>query len=433
VAVEKKKITQIYGRTGLNRYGGHVYEELHPKLRGTQAIKIYQEMRDNDAIVGAFLFLIKMLVRQSTWTEKAASEDRVDVDAAQFLAECRADMSHTWGDLISEVLSMLWAGWSFFEIVYKRRGGPTGPPESRSVYTDNKIGWRKIEIRSQETLSDWEFDLDDGSVTGMWQSAPPTFERVFIPIEKALLFRTETTKGNPEGRSILRNAYRSWFFVKRFQELEAIAMERDATGLTIMEVPLHIMTAEAGSTDAALRAEFETMISEIKRDEREGLVIPAEEYTDDNGTAIKTGYKFRLATSGGQRQVDSDKPIKRYETRIAMSVLAEFMFLGTDKVGSFALSSDKTELFGLAISAWLDMIASIFNRFAIPRLFALNNMKLEKLPTLVPGPIEKPALEAVGNYVANLAKVGIITPDPVLETEMRRMANLPEPEQVEVL
>lgn len=58
-----------------------------------------------------------------------------------------------------------------------------------------------------------------------------------IPMSKAMLFRTESVKDNPEGRSILRNAYRSWYFKRRIQEIEAIGIERDLAGLPVIHAP----------------------------------------------------------------------------------------------------------------------------------------------------------------------------------------------------
>ena len=59
------------------------------------------------------------------------------------------------------------------------------------------------------------------SLIGMTQQPPPDYGLLTIPISKAMLFRTESAKDNPEGRSILRNAYRSWYFKRRIQEIEA--------------------------------------------------------------------------------------------------------------------------------------------------------------------------------------------------------------------
>lgn len=416
---------RVIGRTGLNRYGGHIYEELHPKLQGSVATRIYMEMRDNDPIIGAILFLIRMLIRQSKWTVEPAGQRREDLANAKFLAECKDDMSHTWEDFISEVLSMLIFGWSYFEIVYKRRAGDGNNPAKRSKYTDGKIGWRKIELRAQETLEEWEFD-DEGGIKGMWQNPPPDFGRVFIPIEKALLFRTETTKNSPEGRSILRNAYTSWYYLKNIRVFEAIGIERDLAGLPVLQVPPHILLSDASSADQTLLADLKEMVSEIKRDEREGLIVPAESYTDSGGTEIKTGYKFGLVTSGGSRQIDTNQVIKRYESRIAMTTLAEFILLGMDKVGSFALASSKTNMFAVSLGAWLDMIASVVNRYAVTRLFALNGLPLDRLPRFIPGDIENIPLDEIGKYISDLTKVGVLIPDEALQREVRRIAKLPE-------
>lgn len=138
---------------------------------------------------------------------ESASSDPRDQEAADFLESCLGDMSQPWSDVISEILSFLVYGWSFHEIVYKRRDGDSPDPVRRSRYADGRIGWRKLPIRAQDSLLEWQFD-EAGGLQAMVQSPPPSYERLVIPIDKALLFRTEVSRGNPEGRSILRNAYR---------------------------------------------------------------------------------------------------------------------------------------------------------------------------------------------------------------------------------
>ena len=224
------------GATGLRRSNGYVYEEFLPQLQGYRAIQTYREMRDNDPVIGAILFAIDKLVRQVSWRVQSASSSNEDLIAAKFLESCIQDMSTSWEDLISEILSMLTYGFSYHEIVYKKRLGPdTNSSETRSKYSDGLIGWRKIPIRAQDTRQYWEFD-DAGGVTAMVQSSPPDFTLKTIPIGKALLFRTTSDKNNPEGRSILRNAYRPWYFKRRIEEIEAIGVERDLAGFPVMYV-----------------------------------------------------------------------------------------------------------------------------------------------------------------------------------------------------
>ena len=414
----------ILGRSGLDARGGIVNEEWLRQLRGTKAVKAYMEMRDNDPVIGAILYAIKTLVRQTEWSVQPSGDTPEHKAAADFVEECRQDMAHTWHDLLSEVLSMLPFGWSYFETVYKfRRGMDAEDGSERSKYNDGRIGWRKIALRAQETLYRWEFD-EDGAATGMWQQPPPDYKQLFVPIEKALLFRTETHKGNPEGRSILRNSYRSWYFLKKIQEIEAIGIERDLAGLPMMTVPMEMLSPNASAAQKSTLSNIFEMVRKVKRNEFEGIVVPAETDIDGN----PSGFKFSLVTSGGRRPVDVNEIVKRYESRIAMSVLGEFVLLGMDNVGSFALSSSKTTLFAQALGSYLQQIADVFNRFAIPRLLKLNGVPVEFFPELTYSDIEKVDFSALAAAIGSLSSAGVLTPDDELEKWVREEGNMPAPD-----
>ena len=150
-----------YGSTGLNRWGGNVAEEFLPQLVWPYAAKVYKEMSDNDPVVGAVMYMIQQIVRKAEWSVVEASDAPADKEAAEFLRQCMNDMSVSWADTISEILSYFIYGWSYHEIIYKYRRGPRqSDPRFRSKYTDNRIGWRKIPIRSQHTLYGWVFADD---------------------------------------------------------------------------------------------------------------------------------------------------------------------------------------------------------------------------------------------------------------------------------
>ena len=410
------------GSSGLSRLGGFVNEEFHPKLRGTQAAKVFLEMRSNDPIVGAILFGLEMVIRQVAWRIEPASSSTKDVENAKFVDSCLNDMSFTWSDTISEILSMLPYGWAYHEIVYKRRSGLDAPnSESRSKYSDGKVGWRKMPLRSQESLLRWEFD-ESGGISGMWQQAPPSYSPTFLPIQKCLLFRTSVYKNNPEGRSALRNAYRPWYFKKRIEEIEAIGIERDLAGLPIMYVDPRILSSTASAAEKALLADYKEVVVNIRRDEQEGLVLPLQ--YDNEGRKL---FEFSLMSSGGTRQFDTSGIISRKNQEIAMTVLADFILLGHERIGSFALSADKTDLFALAVGSWLDMIAATFNAHAIPRLLAINNMADGEMPSLMHGDIESPDLGSLGNFVQVLSTAGVpLFPDDDLENYLREAASLPK-------
>lgn len=400
------------GRTSLNRWGGHIHEEFLPELRGNQGVRVYTEMSENDDVCGAILFAIKMLIRQASWSVQAGGKEKADIKAAEFVESCLHDMTSTWTDTISEILSFLTYGWSVVELCYKRRMGHKKDPRLDSKFDDGLIGWLKLPLRSQESLYEWQFDERD-NLLAFVQMPAPNFEIIKIPVEKLLLFRTESRKDNPEGRSILRNAYRAWFFKKKIQELEGIGVERDLAGFPVLTAP-EVVDVWAPS-NAHLLKTCNEFVSNIRRDSMEGLTIPA-------------GWKLELLSTGGARQFDTSAIISRYDNRIAMTVLADFLFLGHEAVGSFALSSDKTRLFSMAIGAYLDIICETFNRKAIPQLIELNQKSfagLSDYPTLVHGDIETQDLAQLGAYLKDMTGLGLITPDDTLEEYLREQASLP--------
>lgn len=404
------------GRVGQRRYGGIFYEEFLSELRGRKGAEVFTEMSNNDETIGAILFAIEMLVRQASWSVEPGGSTAKDREAAEFVKSCMDDMQQTWIDTISEILSFLTYGWSFHEIVYKRRMGRTKDNRTSSKYDDGLIGWMKLPIRSQETLYQWEYD-DQDNLIGMTQMPPPDFGLITIPMTKAMLFRTRSRKDNPEGRSILRTAYRSWYFKRRIQEIEGIGIERDLAGLPVITTPEGMDIWDKDDEDMnAIRAGLEAMVKNIRRDSTEGLVLPF-------------GYTFELTSTGGSRQFDTNSIIARYDTKISQTVLADFIQLGHESVGSFALSSDKTNLFSMAICAFLDIICQTFNSQGIPALIDINGdhfAGVTDYPRLTHGDIEDVDLATVAMFIKDMTSIGVIIPDESLEDYVRQLGKLPK-------
>jgi hypothetical protein len=410
------------GNSGLKRSRGLVQEEFLRELQGDKAIKVFREMSDNDATVGSLLFMVEMMVRQATWHVQPFSEDAGDVENANFVDSCLHDMSHTFDEFLSECLTFLVYGWSYFEEVYKIRLGPEETDSKfKSQYSDGKIGWRKWAPRPQSTLERWEFD-PNGGIQGMWQAATNFGEQpIFLPIQKAMLFRTRSNKNNPEGKSLLRRAYRAWYLKKRIEEIEGIGIERDLAGLPMGRVPPEILDDEADDNAKAIKQEMLNLVTNVRRDEQEGILLPA--VFDENSNPL---YDFELLTTGGRRQFDTDAIISRWDHRVAMSILGDFILLGHKNVGSFAMAKSKVHLFAVAMDAFLDMISEVANRHAIPRLAALNLMPMDRLPRLGHGTVEEPDIESLGEYVKNITGAEIPLFDNETQDYLRSVANMPE-------
>ena len=411
----------VIGSTGLRQFGGFVSEEFLKELQGLRGARVYREMADNDPIVGAVLFAVTMLVRQAKWNVQEADESPESEAGKAFLEEVIGDMARPWSDVVAEICTMFPFGYAPMEIIWKRCGGPEAQDQAeRSQYTDGKVGIRDLALRAQPTVIRWQFDPEDGCVHGLWQQ-PWAGPMVYIPAEKLLIFRTQGVSNNPEGRSLLRNAYRPWFFKKRIEEIEGVGIERDLAGLPVAMIPSQYMSPEADPLDKAVYAAWQTMVRNVRRDTQEGIILPS-----DRDSAGNLLFDFKLLSTGGSRTFDTSKVVDRWNRAIATSVLADFIFLGQQAVGSFALSSDKTALFATAIGGFLTSIADVLNRHLVDRLWRLNGLPPEFKPKLVPGDLEKPNLGELAQYIQTLAGAGApLFPDRQLENHLREAAGMP--------
>lgn len=399
------------GTSGLNRWGHQVFEEFLTQLQYPQAAKVFKEMSDNDPTIGAVLYMAEQLIKKAGWSVVPASDKRADVKAAEFLQECMDDMSMSWDNTISEILSMLSYGFSFHEIVYKVRKGPDqANSKFRSKYTDGRIGWARLPSRSQHSLYGWDFD-DNGDVKAFIQHAPPTYKMTSIPLSKGLLFRTKVARDNPEGRSLLRNAYRPWYFKKRIEEIEGIGIERDLAGLPVITPPENIDIWDPLNEDARrIKAIAENLVRNVRRDRSEGVVKPF-------------GWEFQLLTTGGSRQFDTNAIINRYDNRIAITMLADIVMMGGDKVGSFALGEVKKSLLAASLEGQIQHIADVLNTYAVPKLFEFNYFAgITDLPKIKPGEVETPDIKELAFL---LRSAGLrVSKDLPLMNLIRRLISL---------
>ena len=262
------------------------------------------------------------------------------------------------------------------------------------------IGWAKWAPRAQESLNEWIYDEDTDTLIGMSQIPAPDYQERRIPLSKALHFVTTSSKGNPEGRSPLRNARRSCYMKTQIEDLEGIGIERDLVGYPTLYIPLEVFERK---TDKAAEAynDFMDVISNIRRDEAEGILLPA--VFDQNGNRL---YEFKFLSSSGTRQFDTSRIITRYDGRIALTVMAGFLLLGQQNQGSYALSETMSKMFYQSLMSLLDNIAETINTQAVPELFELNGWERDELPYLAHGKAEPTNLEALGNFLGRLTRYG---------------------------
>lgn len=386
-------------------------DELMVELRGRQGMRLYRRMVDDDPTVGAVLSGITMLARGATWSFKPRSGS--DTSGAEFMQSVVDDMVLPFDDFLSDAMLMLPYGFMVFEIVLKRR-------------EDGRYGVRKLGPRLPWTIDHFETN-EFNEPTAVIQR-PDHARTVRIPMDRVLHFRAISAGGDPYGRSILRNAYRSYVYVRHIEEYEAIAIERELNGLPVGRIPAEYLDPNAPEGKKAFAEKFKSILRDVKKNAQGYVLLPSDMWEDVDGKVSETPQvSLELLASKGQRDIDPRKTINGHQQDIARSVLADFMTMGMNDRGSFSMSKNKSDIFVKSMMSFLNSIRGPVNRTLIPMLWRVNGLPESTMPELVYENVAPIDLDVLGKYIRSLALAGAkVFPNPDLENAAMVAANMPK-------
>lgn len=400
----KTKLKGEIGYSGSNtRFGEIRADEFLNDLKGKRGIKKFREMRDNDATVGAIMYATEQILRDvPRIIEPSDKKNEKAVEMAEWLGTVFDDMEHSLDDHISEALSSLTFGFAVFEPVYKIRGGPSFiDPKRKSKHTDGYYGIRKLASRAQWTIDRFDVDQKTGDILGVYQEQAVNGTN-YIPRSKMVHYRTTTVNNDPAGRSILRNAFKSYVFLNTMQTTEAIAVERELNGIPIIRIPSDYLAEDATDEQVAVRRMAERIGRDLKFNEQGSIVLPSDPWVvEDKATPLRL-VDVELIASNGNRNIAIDPIITRYQHDIARSVMAEFLMLGSKTTGSYALSKSKTDIFLRSVESYINTIYDVLNQQVVRKLWEINGFDFELLPVVKPGDVAPHDLDALGAYLRNL-------------------------------
>ena len=392
------------GYSGANtRFGQIRADEFQNELKGKQGIRKYREMRDNDATIGAVMYATEQILRDvPRIVEPADKKNEKAVEMAKWLETVFDDMEHSLDDHISEALSSLTFGFAVFEPVYKIRGGPKFvDPKRKSKHSDGHYGIRKLASRAQWTIDSFKVDEKTGEILGVNQERSALTSN-FIPKNKLVHYRTTTTNNDPSGRSILRNAFKSYVYLNTMQVTEGIAVERELNGIPIIRIPSDYLADDATEDQVAIRKMAERIGRDLKFNEQGSIVLPSDVWVVEDKATTHRLVDVELIASNGNRNIAIDPIIRRYQHDIARSVMAEFLMLGSSTTGSYALSKSKTDIFLRSVESYINTIYDVLNEQVVKPLWEINGFDVELMPTLKAGDVAPHDLDALGSYLRNL-------------------------------
>lgn len=400
-------LTEV-GRGGLRHWGGYIYDDEAPQLRGLQAIRKYREMT-KDPTIAAMLFALTALFRSVSWRIEASGDTPAHREARDFVdGVLFEDMEHTWEDFVADAATMFPYGFAPFEMVYRKR---TGTPKGADPLAGSQYCGRS-RCAPRTPCS------GGGSIRN------PTTCRggeVQIPMERLVLIRTTANRGNPEGKSILEPAVRPYTALRMFENAEASVAVR-AGGIVTLEILV------GDYNDATKRASWEQLAKEMADDRAGFILLPT---VLDNDKKKVNAYKVGYTVADGRRSGDFSPIIGRKKQEMASVALADFILLWHNNKGALNLSTDKTDLFHEAVMSYLRGTAAPVNRVVIPRLWEVNGLPRDTMPKAVPGDLDEANLQVLGAILTAMTGAGMVMED-ALEDALRAAANLPlKPKELE--
>lgn len=396
------------GASGRAHFNGFIqFDEMLQRLVGIEGLRIYDQMYRSDPHVRRNILAVWSPIQGATWEVTPHGED--DATPADIFA---AELCE-------------WVLWSYMRPNFTEHLATVGPLLLRSGYLPFEQIWASTEFRGKKIIAPRKLDLRLPRTIWKWyqdeygelsavEQLLPNAASVEIPASELVYYRLASEGDNWTGTSLLRQAYKPWFYKEHMERIDAIGQERKAVGVPIVYPPQ--------GTDTVTRGEVETVLANLHVNQAGYLLMPGPKA--GAGVDPGVGWTVEIVTfdsSSGQSVKDS---IEYQQRAISSSVLADFMELGHHEVGARATASVQDDPFLSAVGALGNLIAIPLNEL-LARIAELNVPGITGPPTLKLAMHDDASLSELATFVGELVKDGIMVADPELEDYLRERADLP--------
>lgn len=422
------------GYVGLNIFNGVSNEEMKKELNFPNNLKTYKNMSYHGT-VNAPLTLYTNIISKADWVVKPPKEaTEEEKKQTEFIRECLTDMDQPFEELIKDILSMNIYGFSVHEKVYRKRYTSNG-----SKYNDGLIAWKKLPIRSQESIKKFLFSDDGNEVTGVQQNVSNLSDpygrfstrdklEVNLPKSKFMLFRTGNHRGDPYGKSMLRDAYLAWRYLTVLEEIESNGVAKDMAGLPILSMPPQYLSKDSTPDQVAIRQYYERSMANLQMNQQSAMILP-NAYDPDTRQPL---FKLELLSMDGKKGFDTTKVKEYYKNLILTSLFADILIMGQSATGSFALGQIKNSLSGAMAESMIREIKSVFNNDLIRQTYELNGWNAARACTLDFENLESADLESFSKAVQRFASTSVLEVDREVLNRVRESIGVdPLPEDME--
>ena len=436
---EKPNPTETVGAPGFAVYSGYVVsDEKDQRLQGAKKYQSFSNMLANTAIVAAGVRYFVNLCAKAGWkVEPAKDQENSDepstasIEMAEKIEKIMNGMTTPWHRVVRRAAMSRFYGFSLQEW---------------TMEVDEETGeltYRDIEPRPQRTIERWDTD-ESGTVVGVVQRSPQTQREIYIPRGKLVYMVDDTIDDNPEGVGLFRHIIKTAQKLERYEILEGWGFERDLRGTPIGRGPLAeieklVKKGDLSQAQAlALRNPIELWIKNALKGKDTALFLDSAPYRatgEQQQPANTPQWNVELLQGDGGPHEPMAAAIERLNREMARVLGVEQLLLGSDSAGSFALSKDKTQSFGLLVDATLRDIVETFQKDFLDPLFELNGWDPALKPTFKTDQAQYRDIGDITMALKDLAAAGAPLPtnDPAIN-EVRDLLGLSDmPEQDEDL
>lgn len=392
------------GDTGVAVYGGHLTtNERDGSLIGTRKYQTFGEILANVSIVAAGVRFFLNLVSAARWKVVAPEGSGAQGEELAEKVQTMLDgMDTSWHRIVRKAAMYRFYGFAVLEWIMRRA-------------EDGTIELANVEHRPQSTIERWDLDAS-GAVLGVVQTIQQTGASVNIPREKVVYLVEDSLSDSPEGLGLLRHIVEPARRLRKYEQLEGFGFEGDLRGIPLLRAPLMELLREvqAGTLKKEdmdrLLAPFVALMENHTKNPNLAMLLDSEPYTTRDAAATPSAtpkWSAELMDGGDYSLEEVAEAIMRIVAEIARILGVEHLLLGTNG-GSYALSRDKSNNFGLVVDSTLKELREQFEKDLLGPLWLLNGWDPELKPELVTDTNATRDVEQVSAVIRDLSSAGVV-------------------------
>lgn len=375
-------------------------DEYVSDLKGRRGLETWNKMRRGDSQVILALLALQLPILSADWEVVAPGSEKtndpptpLEEEATEFIQSMMMK-SHTFNfkKMLREALSVFWSGYYAFEQIF-------------GFDEEDRIIVERLDPRIPSSIQEWDKD-EKGNLAAIRQriQAGEDSRDVWIPMKKLVYFVFAQEGGDFRGTSVLRSAYKSWFFKDRFYRIQAIQCERWGVGIPKVKLPQ--IPNEAAKQKAI------TAVKNLRSHEQGFLVEPF-------------GFDINMMDTGASKQINMQEPINHHDAAILKSVVAQFLELGMTETGSRSLGETLENLFLMSLQGPAEQMAETLNSQMIAPLTQMNYGNAVRSPRLQVSGIQPDDFERIGRAIQSLGSSNLVRRDDPLENHIRELLKFP--------